>query len=60
MAKFEVRYSRKVQTIRYENIEISLTAEFDDEHMTYDDAFSMVREKVAQWVEQDLVMLGVK
>ncbi len=60
MAKFEVRYSRKVQTIRYENIEISLTAEFDDEEITYDDAFSKVREKVAQWVEQDLVMLGVK
>lgn len=49
-----------MQTIRYENIEISLTAEFDDEHITYDDAFRKVREKVAQWVEQDLVMLGVK
>lgn len=60
MAKFEVRYSRKVQTIRYENIEISLIAEFDDEEITYDDAFRKVREKVAQWVEQDLVMLGVK
>ena len=49
-----------MQTIRYENIEISLTAEFDDEDITYDDAFRKVREKVAQWVEQDLVMLGVK
>jgi len=60
MAKFEVRYSRKVQTVRYENIEIALTAEFDDEDTTHDAAFSMVREKVTQWIEQDLVMLGVK
>ena len=60
MAKFEVRYSRKVQTLPYENITITLTAEFDDEDMTHDGAFSLVREKVNQWVEQDLVMLGLK
>ena len=60
MAKFEVRYSRKVQTVRYENIEIALTAEFDDEDTTHDAAFNIVREKVNQWIEQDLIMLGVK
>jgi len=60
MAKFEVRYSRKVQTIRFENIEIALTAEFDDEETTHDVAFSLVREKVNQWIEQDLIILGLK
>lgn len=60
MVKFEVRYSRKVQTVRFENIEVVLTAEFDDEDTTYDAAFSLVREKVNQWVEQELIMLGLK
>ena len=60
MAKFEVRYSRKVTTVRFENVEMSFTAEFDDEDITYDAAFSMVREKVNQWIEQELIMLGVK
>lgn len=60
MAKFEVRYTKKVQTIRFENIEVAFTAEFDDEDTTYDAAFSLVREKVNQWVEQELIMLGLK
>lgn len=60
MAKFSISYSRKVQTIPYENITVTLTAEFDDEDITHDGAFSMVREKVTRWIEQDLVMLGLK
>ncbi|GAI49844.1 unnamed protein product [marine sediment metagenome] len=60
MAKFEVSYSRKKQTLQYENITITLTAEFDDKDVTYDGAFSLVREKVNQWIEQELIMLGLK
>lgn len=60
MAKFEVSYSRKVQTVRFENIEVALTAEFDDNDMTHDCAFSLVRDKVNQWIEQDLIMMGLK
>ena len=60
MTKFEVSYSRKVQTIQFENLSVFLTVEFDDEDITYDAAFSLVRDKVNQWVEQDLIMLGLK
>ncbi len=60
MAKFEVSYTRKVQTIQYENISITLTAEFDDNEITYDIAFTRIRDKVNQWVEQDLIMMGLK
>ncbi len=60
MAKFEVRYSRKVTTVRFENVEIAFTAEFDDEDITHDAAFSQVRDKVNRWIEQDLIMLGLK
>ena len=60
MPKFSIAYARKVQTIQYENITIGLTAEFDDKDTTHDGAFSLVREKVNQWIEQDLIMMGLK
>lgn len=60
MTKFEVSYSRKVQTIQFENLSVGLQGEFDDEDITYDAAFSLIREKVNQWVEQELIMLGLK
>jgi len=39
---------------------VALTAEFDDKDITHDGAFSLVREKVNQWVERELIMLGLK
>jgi len=60
MGKFSILYSRKVQTHPYENVTITLTIEFDDKDTTHDGAFSLVREKVNQWVEQELIMLGLK
>ncbi|GAG90278.1 unnamed protein product [marine sediment metagenome] len=60
MAKFEISYSRKVQTLQYENITVTLTKEFDDKDIKYDAAFSQVREKVNEWIENELIMLGLK
>lgn len=60
MAKFEIRFSKKVQTERFENLEVALSAEFDDKDITHDCAFNLVREKVNQWVEQELIMMGLK
>ena len=57
MGKFSVTYTRKVQTIRFENIEISLTQEFDDDEVSYDYAFKEVRDRVTRWIDVELQML---
>jgi len=60
MAKFSIIYTRKVQTVPYENITISLSQEFDDDEVSYDYAFKEVRDRVARWIDVELKMLGLK
>lgn len=60
MGKFSVTYTRKVQTIRFENIEISLTQEFDEDEVSYDYALKEVRNRVTRWIDAELQMLGLK
>ena len=60
MGKFSVTYTRKVQTIRYENIEISLTQEFDEDEISYDYALKEVRNRVTRWIDAELQILGLK
>lgn len=59
MAKFSVSYARKVQTQPYENMTVNLTAEFDNEEVSYDYAFSTVRAKVEFWLKNELEMMGL-
>ena len=60
MGKFNVTVTRKVQTIPYENVTISLSQEFDDNEVSFDYAFKEVRDRVAKWIDVELQMLGVK
>ena len=60
MNKFSISYSRKVQTVPYENVTVSLTREFDEGEMSYDEAFKEVRDTVEVWVNYELQVLGVK
>lgn len=60
MGKFSVTYTRKVQTIRFENIEISLTQEFDEDEVSYDYALKEVRNRVTRWIDAELQILGLK
>lgn len=59
MAKFSVSYARKVQTLPYENITVNLTAEFDDDEVPHDYAFSTVRDKVELWLKNELDSMGL-
>lgn len=59
MTKFNVTYTRKVQTVPYENLTISLSQEFDDDEVSYDYAFKEVRDRVNRWIDVELQMLGV-
>ncbi len=59
MAKFTVTYNRKVQTVQYENITVELTAEFDDEETPYWDAWKQVRDKVHEWINNELESMGL-
>ena len=58
--KFTVCFERKVSTARYENITVSLNQEFDDDEIKPDQAFHRVREKVNNWIDTELVMLGLE
>ncbi len=60
MGKFSVTYTRKVQTMPYENVTISLTQEFDEDDVSYDYALKEVRDRVARWIDVELQMLGLK
>ncbi len=57
MGKFSVTYTRKVQTMPYENVTISLTQEFDEDEVSYDYAFKEVRDRVTRWIDVELQML---
>ena len=57
MGKFSVSYTRKVQTVPYENVTISLTREFDEDECSPDHAFKEVRDTVEQWVAAELQIL---
>lgn len=59
MAKFTVCFERKIRTAPYESMGISLNQEFDDEDIKPDQAFNRVREKVKDWVDTEMVMLGL-
>jgi len=58
MGKFTVSYTRKVQTVPYENVTISLTQEFDDDRCSPDYAFKEVRDTVNRWIAAELQILG--
>lgn len=57
MGKFSVTYTRKVQTVPYENVTISLTQEFDEDEVSYDYALKEVRGRVTRWIDAELQML---
>ena len=48
--KFSVTYGRKIQIKPYEMLEISLTAEFDDEEITYNQAKEKLKLHVDSWI----------
>ena len=48
--KFSVTYSRKIQVRTYEMLEISLTAEFDDNEITYNQAKEKLKLHVDEWI----------
>ncbi len=58
--KFTVCFEMKVRTAPYENITVSLNKEFDDEKIKPDQAFTRVRDKVMDWIDTELVMLGLE
>ncbi len=57
MGRFSVTYTRKVQTVTYENVTISLTREFDEDEVSHDHAFKEVRDTVARWIDAELHIL---
>jgi len=57
--KYSIGFSRKVQTQPYENMEVTLTAEFDDEECPMEYAKDTVIEKVEQWIDTELASLGL-
>uniref|UniRef100_A0A6M3M7W4 Uncharacterized protein n=1 Tax=viral metagenome TaxID=1070528 RepID=A0A6M3M7W4_9ZZZZ len=57
MGKFSISYSRKVQTVMYENVTISLTREFDEDEMSPDYALKEVRDTVVKWIDAELQIL---
>ena len=57
MGKFSVSYTRKVQTVPYENVTVSLTREFDEDEVSHDEAFKEVRDTVETWVNYELRIL---
>ncbi len=59
MPKFSITYARKVQTLPYENITVTFTAEFDGDEVSPDYAFGEVRDKVNQWLNNELDSMGL-
>lgn len=57
--KYSIGFSRKVQTQPYENMEITLQAEFDDEQTPIEYAKDTVIEKVEGWIDTELAALGL-
>lgn len=51
--KYVVGYSRKVQTVPYENVAISLQMDFRFDH-DKDEAFKLVRDTVERWLDESL------
>lgn len=59
VVKFSITYARKVQTTQYENMTVELTAEFDDEETPRDYAWKQVRDKVHEWINNELESMGL-
>lgn len=59
MAKYSVTYRRSVQTQPFENMTVELTAEFDDEETPRDYAWKQVRDKVHEWLNNELESMGL-
>ena len=57
--KYTIGFSRKVQTQPYENMEVTLTAEFNDEETPMEYAKDTVIEKVEQWISAELASMGL-
>ena len=49
---------RKVQTFQYESLEVGLMEEFDDS-IDRDKAFQQTAKKVAEWIESELLIMGL-
>jgi len=58
--KFSISYARKVQTVQFENITVTLTREFDEDEISPDYAFKEVRDKVNLWLNNELKSMGLK
>ena len=59
--KFQVSYSRKINTGNYQNMSIGHTIEFDSQdHMKCDEMFNKCVKFVEDKIDQQLHVLGVK
>ena len=60
MTKYSISFSRKVQTRPYENMTATLTEEFDDTDCPHDVAFREVRDRMNQWLDNEVEAMGLK
>lgn len=51
--KFTLRYGRKVQTRKFESLEIVLEHEFDSSNMGCDKAKELLAKIVDRWIEEE-------
>ena len=58
--KCQISYSRKVQTIPYENIAINYSREYDDELEDKYEAFREVRDFVNDMLEDEFARLRIQ
>jgi len=58
--KCQISYSRKVQTIPYENISINYSREYDDEDEDKYEAFREVRDFVNDMLEDEFARLKIQ
>lgn len=57
MAKFTIHYERKVQTQQqYHMLTIGLTQEFDTKEAFKNEAFTMVKNQVNEWIDRERLL----
>jgi len=58
--KYQIAYSKKIQTRPYESIGISLSADLDTDETPMDEGYDLLKSTVHEWLTANLEAQGIR
>ena len=58
--KYQINYSRKIQTLPYESLSVTYSMEFHEDEIDVDRAYEVCRDSVNERLDTELTRMGIR